>query len=86
VAGGAAAERFHTSAEHLHAVEAEAATEPGSFADRVASRRIDLVKRLRDGIPPVDYLPGSLSGNTRLARARMTACTTQNRSVAHNRS
>jgi AAA domain len=32
---------------------------PGSFADRVASRRVDLVARLREGIPPADYLPAS---------------------------
>jgi hypothetical protein len=31
----------------------------GSFADRVTSRRVDLVQRRREGIPPVDYLPAS---------------------------
>lgn len=31
----------------------------GSFEDRVASRRVDLVERIRDGIPPAEYLPAS---------------------------
>lgn len=38
---------------------AEPSGEPGSFADRVANRRVDLLQRIRDGIPPVDYLPAS---------------------------
>jgi hypothetical protein len=32
---------------------------PGTFEDRVTSRRVDLVRRIKDGIPPVDYLAGS---------------------------
>ena len=30
-----------------------------NFADRVAARRVDLVQRIRDGIPPLEYLPAS---------------------------
>jgi hypothetical protein len=33
---------------------------PGSFEDRVASRRVDLFARIRDGIPEAVYLPASL--------------------------
>jgi hypothetical protein len=29
------------------------------FDDRVRSRRVDLVQRIRDGIPPIEYLPAS---------------------------
>jgi AAA domain len=43
----------------LHPIEPERATEPGSFADRVADRRVNLFQRLHDEIPPVEYLPGS---------------------------
>lgn len=31
----------------------------GSFTDRVRSRQVDLLERIRDGIPPADYLPAS---------------------------
>jgi hypothetical protein len=31
----------------------------GSFADRVAGRRVDLLARIRDGLPPIEYVPGS---------------------------
>jgi hypothetical protein len=33
--------------------------EPGSFAERVTARRVDLVQLIRDGLPPVEYLPES---------------------------
>jgi hypothetical protein len=32
---------------------------PGSFTDRVHDRRVNLLDRIRDGIPPADYLPAS---------------------------
>jgi len=40
---------------YLHAVPALS----GSFEDRVASRRVDLLQRLKDGLPPIEYLPAS---------------------------
>ena len=60
------------SAAELHPVEPEP-TKSGSFADRVAGRRVDLVKRLRDGIPAVDYLPGSAEILRRGKRHHMVA-------------
>jgi hypothetical protein len=31
----------------------------GSFEDRVTSRRVDLLQRLEEGLPPIEYLPAS---------------------------
>ena len=31
----------------------------GSFAERVTSRRVDLLQRLEEGLPPIEYLPAS---------------------------
>lgn len=31
----------------------------GSFADRVTARRVDLLARIRDGLPEIAYVPGS---------------------------
>lgn len=36
-----------------------AAVDPSSFGARVASTRVDLLARIRDGIPSIDYLPAS---------------------------
>lgn len=36
-----------------------AAEDPGSFDARVTATRVDLIARMRDGIPPIDYLPAS---------------------------
>ena len=33
--------------------------DPASFAARVTATRVDLIARIRDGIPPIDYLPAS---------------------------
>lgn len=33
--------------------------DPTSFAARVTATRVDLAARIRDGIPPIDYLPAS---------------------------
>jgi hypothetical protein len=39
---------------------AAVAAGPGSFADRVLSRRVDLFERIQDGVPEAVYLPASL--------------------------
>jgi AAA domain len=57
----------------LKPTEPEAAAEPGSFADRVAGRRVNLFQRLLAGIPPVDYLPGSAEILRRGKRHHMVA-------------
>ena len=44
---------------------------PGSFADRVTSRRVDLVKVIEEGIEPASYIPGS--GGTLIVEARHLA-------------
>lgn len=33
--------------------------EPGSFEERVKARRVDLVRLIHDGLPPIEYLPES---------------------------
>ncbi len=48
--------------ERLHVVGASEAAErppPGSLADRVFSRRVELGQLIREGIPALDYLPAS---------------------------
>jgi hypothetical protein len=37
----------------------QSSVDPASFAARIAATRVDLVERIRDGIPPIDYLPAS---------------------------
>ncbi len=48
-----------TELRALDEVANDLPTAPGSFADRVASRRVDLVELVQNGIPEVVYLPGS---------------------------
>jgi AAA domain-containing protein len=44
--------------EH-HPIAAVQPIDPASFGARVAGTRVDLIARIRDGIPPIDYLPAS---------------------------
>jgi hypothetical protein len=42
-----------------HPTSYPSADEPASFAARVTSTRVDLIQRIKDGIPATDYLPAS---------------------------
>jgi hypothetical protein len=55
----AAPERPQTRHSSPPAADVADAAPRGSFAERVRSRRVDLIARIRDGIPPAEYLPAS---------------------------
>jgi hypothetical protein len=53
------------------------------FRKRVLDRQVDLVKRIRDGIPPIEYLPESESMFVRGKRHTITAPRKTGKSIAN---
>src|SRR5690242_2494834 len=56
--------------------------EPGSFAARVESRRVDLVQLIGQGLPPIEYLPASDEMLRRGRRHHIAAPRKQGKSIA----